>query len=95
MSSTPLSHSQEVEMMNIDVEEPGNDGNDNETFGNLLADAFKNLHVSGEVQVPGSTSQSSTGIIMNDTFAVLTSPQASPIDPKFVPVPDSGSENGD
>eukprot|EP00971_Amphidinium_carterae_P228811 4538935-Amphidinium_carterae.1 len=32
---------------------------------------------------------------MNETFAVLSSPQASPPDPKFVPVPDSGSENGD
>eukprot|EP00971_Amphidinium_carterae_P135530 2685309-Amphidinium_carterae.1 len=60
----------------------------------MLAAAFERLRVS-EKDVQGSTSQSSTGITMNDTCAVLNLPQATPPDPKNVPVPDSGSEHGE
>eukprot|EP00971_Amphidinium_carterae_P000654 12838-Amphidinium_carterae.1 len=67
---------------------------DSDVYGSMLAAAFERLRVS-ERDVQGSTSQSSTGIMMNDTFAVLSSPQATPPDPRNVPVPDSGSEHGE
>eukprot|EP00971_Amphidinium_carterae_P264376 5244442-Amphidinium_carterae.1 len=77
------SHSQE-EGMNFD----------SDAYASMLAAAFERLCVS-ETEVQGSTSQSSTGITMNDTFAVLNPPQATPPDPRIVPVPDSGSEHGE
>eukprot|EP00971_Amphidinium_carterae_P328122 6459843-Amphidinium_carterae.1 len=89
---------------------------DSEVYSSMLAAAFGQLRVSEE-EVQGSTSQSSTGIMMSDTFAAVlnSSPQASPLpspfpvndqwesrsrpdleaDPKDVPVPESGSEQGE
>eukprot|EP00971_Amphidinium_carterae_P083368 1649973-Amphidinium_carterae.1 len=67
---------------------------DSDVYSSMLAAAFGRLRVSPEGEVQGSNSQSSTGIMMSDTFAVLSSPQATLPDPKYVPLPDdSGSEH--
>eukprot|EP00971_Amphidinium_carterae_P098231 1943347-Amphidinium_carterae.1 len=80
MSSS--SHSQ----MNIDYD----------MYSSMLAEALERLHVSPAGEVQGSNSQSSTGITMGGTFAVLNSPQVTAPDPKDVPLPDdSGSEHGE
>eukprot|EP00971_Amphidinium_carterae_P106821 2115925-Amphidinium_carterae.2 len=56
---------------------------DSEVYSSMLAAAFAQLRVSEE-EVQGSTSQSSTGILMSDTFAVLnSSPMASPLPSPF------------